>query len=112
MLKSEVPIEVYYAGKDEAFTGALKRAFHSLSGVKLLDLMEVLEARKRADSSAFLALPPAKVLKSYAAKVYAVQASSFRETILMDAGVVPFVDPLRLLTLKSYTQVRETGQGS
>lgn len=32
-------------------------------------------------------------LRSYAAKPYAVYASSFEEVLLFDAGVVPFVDP-------------------
>jgi hypothetical protein len=40
---------------------------------------------------------------SYAAKPYAVYASSFEEVLLFDAGIIPFVDPSVFFTFSGYT---------
>lgn len=41
-------------------------------------------------------------LRSYAAKPYAVYASSFREVLLFDAGVIPFLNPETLFGFEGY----------
>lgn len=50
--------------------------------------------------------PTPKMLKSYAAKIYAVYASPFREVMLLDAGATPFVKPEEFFRLETYTKDR------
>lgn len=99
VLKSDVPITIYYSGESEAFTGPVRRALDGLQPpVNLTDLSALLGQQGLMPSRG------GAVLRSYAAKVYALLASPYRETILLDAGAVPFVGPERLLQLPSYAQ--------
>jgi hypothetical protein len=103
VLRSDMPIEVFYSGPEEAFSGRIKEALEALPGVRLRDLTAAM-AEQRAAWAAFPAQPPLRVLRGYAAKVFAVLASPFREAVLLDAGAVLFVDPHTLLGLPSYRQ--------
>lgn len=47
---------------------------------------------------------PDRRLRSYAAKPYAVYASSFEEVLLFDAGIIPFVDPSIFFRFSGYTE--------
>lgn len=55
-----------------------------------------------ADSQLHYLLPSIEQLASYAAKPYAVLASSFQENVLFDAGAIPFLDPVEFLDLEDY----------
>lgn len=44
------------------------------------------------------------MLKSYAAKIYAVYSSPFREVMLLDAGATPFVKPEDFFGLETYKE--------
>lgn len=99
VLKSDVPITIYYSGESEAFTGPVRQALDGLQPpVNLTDLSALLGQQGLMPSRG------GAVLRSYAAKVYALLASPHRETILLDAGAVPFVGPEHLLQLPSYAQ--------
>lgn len=56
-----------------------------------------------ADGHLYYLMPSIEQLASYAAKPYAVLASSFQENVLFDAGAVPFVDPESFFSLADYT---------
>jgi hypothetical protein len=102
VLGSDIPIQIFYAGEDEAFSGPIKTAVEALGGVQLLDLLEAL--RRQYPRGDFPHPPSSRVVRSYAAKLYALLASSFRENIVLDAGAVAFVPPERFFSLPSYRQ--------
>ncbi len=102
VLKEDLPIEIFYAGPEEAFHGPVRTALESLPNVRLVDLEGALEDLHAKGLRSLEPLPPPGVLKSYAAKVYAVQACSFHEALLFDAGAMPFVPTARFFTLPSY----------
>lgn len=103
VLKEEaLPIEVFYAGPEEAFHGPVKAALEALGNVQLRDLAAALADLHARGLRSVEPLPSPEALRSYAAKVYAVQASSFREALLLDAGALPFVPTERFFALPSY----------
>jgi len=55
-----------------------------------------------ADGHLYYLMPSIEQLASYAAKPYAVLASSFQESVLFDAGAVPFKDPESFFDLTDY----------
>lgn len=58
-----------------------------------------------ADGHLYYLLPSIEQLASYAAKPYAVLASSFQENLLFDAGAVPFNDPETFFSLSDYMEL-------
>lgn len=98
VLKTDLPIEIFYPHQDEAFHGPIQEALASLPNVELRNLHESPQQTLHHHHP-----PPLHILAHpQSAKVYAMQASSFRETLLMEAGVVPFVDPEFYFNLPSY----------
>lgn len=103
VLKEEaIPIEIFYAGPAEAFSGPVKAALEALGNVRLRDLEAALAGLHAQGLRSVDPLPGPEVLRSYAAKVYAVQACSFREALLLDAGALPFVATERFFALPAY----------
>ena len=103
VLKEDIPIEIFYAGEEEAFHGPILTALQSLPAVHLRDLEATLsDYHHEGLLRSIEPLPALKTLKGYAAKLYAMQASSFQEAILFDAGAVPFVTTSRFFALPSY----------
>lgn len=107
VLHCELPITIYYSGEAEQFHGPVLAALQNLTPpVTLRNLLTSLEAEadRRPELPRHLMLPsdPA-VLRSYAAKVYALAASPYQHNILLDAGAVPFVSPTVMMArLASY----------
>lgn len=118
VLGSKLPIEIYYVGENEALPEHTVKKLEELGDVRVLDLMHALDERYGAFANehpgssggtsnskfAYLA-PTVEQLRSYAAKPYAVLASSFRENILFDAGAVPFQMPDTFLDMSTYRYI-------
>lgn len=104
---SSLPIEICYSGKGEALEREMMEKFERLGNVRLIDITQHLEGLPSGSVfrySRALALRPKdpRILQSYASKAYSMFASSFRETILFDAGAIPFIDPVLLFDFESY----------
>jgi hypothetical protein len=78
-LHCRLPIEVWYFGRLEL----------SPRMAALLHRMDV----KTVDATEALAKHPASIQDGWQLKVYALMASSFRQTLLLDADIVPTRDP-------------------
>lgn len=111
VLGSKMPIEVFYVGEKEALPEHTVNKLKELGDVEVIDLVTALDERygsyyrergpAMAGKLAYLS-PSEEQLRSYAAKPYAVLASSFRENLLFDAGAVPFQMPDTFFDLESY----------
>ena len=77
--RSPMPVEVFHVGASEAFAPAAAERLEALGGVHLLDLLQRLDPRLRPTA--------AHRLRSFAAKAFALLATSFERAILMDANV-------------------------
>lgn len=102
VLHEDLPIEIFYSGPEEAFHGPVLLALQTLPNVQLIDLEFALTSLHSRGLMSLEPLPPPRVLKGYAAKVYAMQACSFHEALLFDAGAIPFAPTSRFFTLPSY----------
>ncbi|GAB5029514.1 alpha-mannosyltransferase [Nannochloropsis oceanica] len=102
VLHETLPIEIFYSGPEEAFHGPVLEALKTLSNVHLIDLEQALTDLHSRGLMSLEPLPPLRVLKGYAAKVYAMQACSFQEALLFDAGVIPFASSSLFFSLPSY----------
>ena len=96
--RSDLPAEVFHVGSAEAFTASAASRLVSLGAapgrVRVLDMLPRLHPRIRALA--------ARRLRSFAAKPFAMLASSFDAVILVDANALFFARPERLLSLSSY----------
>ena len=122
--KSNLPIEVFYSGTEEKFSMFYAKYFQDLGNVKLINLdkaskrlASLLEQEEninnigngenegiRTPYSRPYLNPTVKMLKSFASKAYAMYASSFKEVILFDAGVVLFQPPEAFFEIEGYTR--------
>ena len=122
--KSNLPIEVFYSGTEEKFSMFYAKYFQDLGNVKLINLEKaskrlgsLLEQGEninnignveneeiRTPYSRPYLHPTVKMLKSFASKAYAMYASSFKEVILFDAGVVLFQPPEAFFEIEGYTR--------
>jgi len=102
VLNEDLPIEIFYSGPEEAFHGPVLQALQTLPNVQLIDLEQALTSLHSRGLMSLEPLPPPRVLKGYAAKVYAMQVCSFHEALLFDAGAIPFAPTSRFFTLPSY----------
>lgn len=75
------------------------KKFESLGNVRMVDIAQHLE---ELPPESMLRLKDPNILRSFAAKPYGMFASSFRETVLYDAGAIPFIDPALLYSFESY----------
>ena len=112
--KSNLPIEIFYSGEGENFSVFYSKYFKNLGNVQLIDLDKsvkklgsILEKGENDENgrhpySRSYLFPTVKMLKGYASKPYAMYASSFREAIVFDAGVVVFQPPEVFFDIEGY----------
>ena len=86
----KLPIQLWHLGKEEmdARMQSLLRPFE-------VECVDALELRKNI---------PARIIKGYALKAYALLHNPFREVILLDSDNVPLIDPESLFNLPEYKE--------
>jgi hypothetical protein len=87
-LGCRLPVEIWHLGPEE-----MPEAFARFFQTKGIDCV---------DAHARLAAHPARQIRSFALKPFAVMASRFRHVILLDADNVPVMDPTFLLDTPEY----------
>jgi len=102
VLHEDLPIEIFYSGPEEVFQGPVLKALEAFPDVRLLDLESALSNLHARGLRTLEPLPSLQALRGYAAKAYAMQACSFQEALLFDAGAIPFVPASRFFGLPSY----------
>ncbi|KAL1511465.1 hypothetical protein AB1Y20_006263 [Prymnesium parvum] len=92
--RSSLPVQVFYVGPSEAFAVGAAARLAAFGNVELLDLLPHLHPSLRKQA--------AGRLRSFAAKAFALLATTFEHVILMDANVLFFEPPDTLLSLPSF----------
>ena len=93
-LRSQLPIEVFHVGPDEAFAPAAAARLRALGGVSLIDVLPRLAPAVRVAA--------ARRLRSFAIKPFAMLASSFDVVLLIDTNVLFFARPEALFEMPSF----------
>jgi hypothetical protein len=88
--KSVLPIEIYYAGKEELEDHAARFLEAKFSHLRVINIYDVQDVPKDVP------------MTGYQLKVYATMMSSFQEVMWLDSDNVPMVDPATVFNLKAY----------
>jgi len=89
--KSNIPVEIFYVGREEEFSLGVKNLILSLGNITVHNLMDRLDTTSSEEE-----------LRGYQTKPLAVLASSFEEVVLLDADAVSFIDPQYLFLADEY----------
>lgn len=102
---SNIPIEIFYVGKDEEFPYDIKTNILSFGGITFVNLLDRLDIGIKNDDFYNFEYNQEKIneLRGYQTKPLACLCSSFAEIILMDADAISFIDPSFLFDIKGYS---------
>lgn len=89
--KSNIPIEIFYVGKQEKFPQKIEKMLLELGNVKIIDMMDRIYTNLSEDE-----------LRGYQTKPLSAICSSFSEVIVMDADALCFIDPYYLFKANGY----------
>ncbi len=89
--KSNIPIEIFYIGKSEQFSGKIKDLLLSLGNITIHNLLDKIDTNCTEEE-----------LRGYQTKPLAVLCSSFEEIILLDADALCFIDPIYFFLAEGY----------
>lgn len=88
----DLPIEIFYVGKEERFDDNYIDLLTKLGNVRILDLTQVLSGLYKKQSK----------YRGYCSKPLSVIASSFSEVLLLDADSVLFENPEKFFEIPEY----------
>lgn len=90
-LKSNIPIEIFYVGKEEEFSPEIYKLINDLGNIKIVNLLDRINTNV-----------PINELKGYQTKPLAVLCSSFEDVVLLDADALCFIDPANLFSADGF----------
>lgn len=102
---SNIPIEIFYVGKEEEFPYDIKTSILSFGGVTFVNLLDRINIGIKENDFYNYEYNQDKIneLRGYQTKPLACLCSSFAEIVLMDADAISFIDPSFLFDIKGYS---------